>query len=252
MTTNGFSLQKFLKRLSGKKTANLGNLGLEHSTKHFELDISDQGRIFPVLRSGKDVRPSDQGNRETPVVDSFIDNLCISYGIRFDEEEGFQLLAPADCTQLGLRASELMRVAMLNVQQMGEQALVKSVQSVFVVLTDGSCDEASLILDSTFWEQQRRQIHGDVVVAIPARDTMLFTGSMSAPGIETLSETVNHVFREKEHDGNLLLKKLLIRREGTWKILDHYLKAERQQTTEGPRKEENPVSIYRNYEYIEE
>ena len=68
---------------------------------------------------------------------------------------------------------------------------------------------SALLLDYV-WEQAANMVEGDLVVALPARDTVLFTGALDAAGLRLIREEVDHVFSTGHH----LITRTFFRRVG--------------------------------------
>jgi len=55
-------------------------------------------------------------------------------------------------------------------------------------MSTGGNYEASLLLIDDIWSSGQIQVNGDIVVAIPTRDTLLVTGSRSRSGLKLVRE----------------------------------------------------------------
>ena len=81
------------------------------------------------------------------------------------------------------------------------------------VLRAGNCYEASLLLIDGLWDQLGQTVTGDIVVVVPSRTLVLFTGSESAEGIEALRQRADEVFKSGDHP---VSRTLLRRSPGQW------------------------------------
>ncbi|MFC6887322.1 hypothetical protein [Actinomadura yumaensis] len=90
--------------------------------------------------------------------------------------------------------------------------------------------EAGLLLDDGFLEKLAQDVEGDLVVATPARDVFVASGTGHPDGIDKLRWAVAQVWSEDRGDadadpawdvpaGSLLTHRLLVRREGGWEVL---------------------------------
>jgi uncharacterized protein YtpQ (UPF0354 family) len=85
------------------------------------------------------------------------------------------------------------------------------------MLTAGGDYTASLLLFDDLWSELQGSVEGDIVVAVPARDVVLFTGSRSQQGIEM----VRHKAREIVEGGDHVVSQTLLRRiAGKWKVFE--------------------------------
>lgn len=76
--------------------------------------------------------------------------------------------------------------------------------------------ESSALLAHRFWDDLERAVPGELVVGVPARDVVMFTGSESRSGLEKVRRAVDRVlFAGGPH---LLSRDLLVRRDRCWQI----------------------------------
>jgi hypothetical protein len=120
----------------------------------------------------------------------------------------------ADLARLGLNERTLRHRALDNLDAMiggvslhgGPPALMVSFHGI----------ESSLLLADAFWEQI--DVPGDPVVAVPARDVLVITGSGSQTGVAKARRCVERVYFAGAH--NLLVPDLLERRGDRWVPFD--------------------------------
>jgi hypothetical protein len=89
--------------------------------------------------------------------------------------------------------------------------------------------EAGLLLDDGFLEKLSQDVEGDLVVATPARDVFVASGTGHPDGLEKLRWAVERVWaedRDQDDDpawdvpaGHLLTRDLMMWREGRWAVL---------------------------------
>jgi len=58
------------------------------------------------------------------------------------------------------------------------------------MISAGGDYEASLLLIDDIWSAGQIKVDGDIVVAIPAKDVLLFTGSCNRKGLKAVRELV--------------------------------------------------------------
>ena len=78
--------------------------------------------------------------------------------------------------------------------------------------------EASLLLVDHLWEQIGPQLPGDLIAAVPSRDTLAVTGSEVPGGIAALTQATDRVWRASQVR-LLLTRSLLIRQGQSWSAL---------------------------------
>jgi hypothetical protein len=84
-------------------------------------------------------------------------------------------------------------------------------------LSAGGDYEASLLLFDAVWDQLAQSVDGEIVAAVPARDTLVFTGSNSAEGLKAIKDQAAHVVKT----GNYVVSEtLIIRRGGKWEVFN--------------------------------
>ena len=84
------------------------------------------------------------------------------------------------------------------------------------MVTAGGNYEVSLILADSIWNKETFDVKGEFVIAVPARDLLLVTGSEDETGLATLREQAQS-FREKSY---FLTPTLFIRRGTNWQIFE--------------------------------
>lgn len=78
------------------------------------------------------------------------------------------------------------------------------------MLVAGGTYEASLLLVDDVWENQDPAVDGRMVVAVPARDLVLFTGENATEAVQQMETIVDDI----HSDGNYLISRTTFVREG--------------------------------------
>jgi uncharacterized protein YtpQ (UPF0354 family) len=84
------------------------------------------------------------------------------------------------------------------------------------MVTAGGNYEASLLLFDELWSNGPIRVEGDFVVAVPARDVLLVTGSRNLAGIAKLRELAVKMVRESSYH---LTDQLFVYRQGSFQRL---------------------------------
>ena len=83
-----------------------------------------------------------------------------------------------------------------------------------MLVADGNY-EASFFLVDGLWSKKTFPVKGDIVVHIPARDTVLITGSEDAQGLETVAGILSQNLDKWDHP---ITNVGFIRKNDTWNI----------------------------------
>ncbi|MFG2003620.1 DUF1444 domain-containing protein [Spirillospora sp. NPDC048911] len=173
---------------------------------------------------------------EEPIRDPFAGDLYVTYALELLPEPAgaagrYEHIARRHCAELGVAPDELRRRAAVNLRNRRPDLTLSwypDVRAVTVSLGGGL--ESGLLLDDGFLDKLAQDVEGDLVVAVPARDVFVATGTGHPDGVEKLRWAVNQVWSEGEADegadpawdvpaGVLLSRELLVRRAAGWDIL---------------------------------
>ena len=157
----------------------------QSASKEAELDRT---RIIPVI---KDRQWLDElhntlkakGVAQQHLADRFNDELVIVYAQ--DDPNRMRYLTTQE--DFGLSREELRSLAIANLKRVLPKIEMGRVGDVALMSAGGNY-EASLLLIDDIWSSGQIQVNGDIVVAIPTRDTLLVTGSRSRSGLKLVRE----------------------------------------------------------------
>ncbi|MBT2208682.1 DUF1444 domain-containing protein [Actinomadura sp. NEAU-AAG7] len=191
---------------------------------------------------------------EEPVRDPFAGDLYVTYALEVADEAAplgrrYEHVARRHCAELGVVAGELRRLATINLRNRRPDLSLSwypDVRAVTVTLGDGGPTaapagpqggrrarqgglEAALLLDEGFLEKLAQDVEGDLVVAAPARDVFVASGTGHPDGVDKLRWAVAQVWAQDRGDGadpawdvpagSLLTHELMVRRGATWETL---------------------------------
>lgn len=172
-----------------------------------QLSLSPEG-VVPLIRNESYLRSMTQ---PPPVLcDHLVADIWIVYAI--DQPGAMFPLTTANLPKLGIDRGDLRRLAMKNLPKVISR-IEKHGNGPWHVLRAGNCYEASLLLIDGLWDQLGQTVTGDIVVVVPSRTLVLFTGSESAEGIEALRQRADEVFKSGDHP---VSRTLLRRSPGQW------------------------------------
>lgn len=180
---------------------------------------------FPLL-------PDDE-----PVRDPFAAGLYVTYALELADEgvpsgRRHEHVARRHCAELGVPPEELRRHAVVNLRDLRPDLGLSwdpEVRAVTVSLGGAPGGrgtlESGLLLDDGFLEKLAQDVEGDLVVAVPARDRFVASGTGHPDGVDHLRRTVARVWTADLGEStdvpavDLLTHDLLVRRAGTWDVL---------------------------------
>jgi uncharacterized protein YtpQ (UPF0354 family) len=146
----------------------------------------DRSNIVPIVRDRQwldDVRNSLEGigARQEHLTEKLNNELIIVYAE--DSRANIRYLAIEEGADIG--REELRALAITNLRRLLPE-VEKRGEGDISMITAGGNYEASLLLLDEIWSSGQIQVNGDIVVAIPARDLLLVTGSRNRAGVKRL------------------------------------------------------------------
>lgn len=179
-----------------------------------DADNHDRSAIVPIIKDRgwlKEATAALEARGDEPpqpVFEALNDELVILYA--FDYPTHVAYLIPENLEELSLERSELRALAVENLG-----ALLSDIQLLagedILMLTAGGDYDASLLLLDDVWSSGQIEVEGEIVVAIPARDALLITGSENAAGMAELRKLATAIRAEASY---ALTDTLFVYREG--------------------------------------
>jgi uncharacterized protein YtpQ (UPF0354 family) len=152
------------------------------------------------------------GNRDPVVREHLAGDLWIVYAL--DLPSATQALAESTMKKLNIAPEELRSLAIGNLRRILPD-IERHGGGPWYMLTAGGDYTASLLLLEDVWEQLKESVEGDIVVAVPSRDVVLFTGSRSKEGIETIKRKAQNIHQTGDHVVSQTLFRLS---SGKWSV----------------------------------
>jgi uncharacterized protein YtpQ (UPF0354 family) len=155
----------------------------------------DAKRIVPVIKDRSWLESVRQALRQAgggakavePVFDEFNHELIVVYAE--DQANKIRFLGAEEIAKAKVERAKLRDMAVGNLVQ-----ILPKVQQVgaggFFVVQAGGMYESSLLLQDSLWKKGVFDVKGDVVVAIPARDILVVTGSDDANGLTKMKAAI--------------------------------------------------------------
>ena len=185
----------------------------------FELepDVTKPARQTARFTNDSGLRQTLEMRRsEELVFEDFVGELMIAYV--FDLPGYFQHVNRQDCLDFGIRHDQLRALAARNLVHRRPKPVVKHGQACVMFVVDQNL-ESSLLLVDLLWAQVDRQLAGETVVAVPARDVIVATGSDVPGGIASLERVAGRAWQRAEPRLQLT-RSLLVRRDKSWYLFD--------------------------------
>ena len=146
----------------------------------------DRARIVPVIKDREwldqvrqDIKKS--GSAQEVLFEEFNKELVIVYAE--DTEKRTRYLLSTD--DIDVERKDLRKLAVDNLARILPKIEMQG-DGVFAMLTAGGDYEASLLLFDHIWTGGQIKVEGDIVVAVPAKDVLLITGSQNRKGLAAL------------------------------------------------------------------
>ncbi|MBX9899333.1 MAG: DUF1444 family protein [Burkholderiaceae bacterium] len=163
----------------------------------------DRSRIIPIIKDRAwlvEIAHSLQsrGLNSAPenVFEEFGDELLVVYAE--DTLTNIRYLTRADLKESGLTQAQLRPLAVQNLGRILPQVEIHK-GALVSMITAGGNFEANLLALPDIWKDLEQHVDGDIVVAIPARDLLLLTGSKTPGGIAKLRELAAKAYRESSY-----------------------------------------------------
>ena len=176
---------------------------------------------------------------EEPLRDPFAAGLYVTYAVEVEDESvpagrRHEYVARRHCAELGVQPAELRRRAAGNLRDRRPDLALNwdpDVRAVTVSLGGAGRGtlESGLLLDEGFLDKLAQDVDGDLVVAVPARDVFVASGTGHPDGVAGLRRAVAQVWTADRGEagvpalvvpaGSLLTHELLVRGGGSWDVL---------------------------------
>jgi len=174
-------------------------------------------RIVPLIRGTAYLRQLRALELQTDptqhhVYEIYNEELAIIYAE--DKEDTTSLLKCGEVAALGLDMGSLKALALQNLSDVLDGIEQTDGHGRGQLMADGNYD-ASLLLVDELWNTNEFNIDGELIVAVPSRDRLLYTGSDDANNLATLQKVIASVFEQGER---LVSRALFVRRNGRFEV----------------------------------
>jgi hypothetical protein len=159
---------------------------------------------------------------DAPICEPLAGDIYVSYVLDFTDR--YEFIAPRRRTELGLSPEGLREQATANLRgRRSDLTLDWSPDVKVVSITVGGL-ESGLVLDDDLMAKLAQDVEGDLVVAVPARDVLVASGTGHQDGLVELRRTVGRIWGKgggaaaRDGEERLLTRDLLVRRDDGWEI----------------------------------
>lgn len=171
-------------------------------------------QIVPVIKDrawSKEMQRSAKASGVARPVEQVIEELNEDLVIVYAEDtpQNIRYFPPADLQEAGVQKDKLRALAISNLRRLVPSP--EAVNGPLISMMTGGDYIPSLLLFDELWSADKLNVQGEIVIAIPTRDVLLFTGSNNKEGVKKLRE----VARKAHADGPYsLTDRLFVYRAG--------------------------------------
>lgn len=173
--------------------------------------------IVPIVKDrawlqdiAKSIKKQVQGSKKMPelVTEDLNADLIILYAS--DSANNIRYLNPTDLKEAHVEKAELRKLACDNLLRILPDIKVKGSNGIYMFVAGGTYEASLLLIDSVLKSPQI-QVKGERVVAVPARDMLLITGSEDPNNLATVRKAVQDTMKRGMYT---LTPKLFVYRNG--------------------------------------
>jgi hypothetical protein len=123
-----------------------------------------------------------------------------------------------DLRRLKLTREELLPLSIANFRRLYPNLKIERPLPALASVTNGGELEPCLMLDTQYWEAERKRRNSQIVAAVPARDALIYTDRASPKNVEALTRVATDLYEVAGK--NSLSKWLFLWTDyGYWEVL---------------------------------
>jgi uncharacterized protein YtpQ (UPF0354 family) len=146
----------------------------------------DRTRIVPIIKDRSWFEAmARRGREQTPPQELVAEPLNSDLVIVYAENRLGTLRILSNRDDVGDRA-RLRETALTNLSRMLPKIEIRPGADGVLLISAGGEFDASLLLADHLWSNDKVKVDGDIVVAVPAKDALIVTGSRNAAGLARL------------------------------------------------------------------
>jgi len=167
-------------------------------------------QIVPLVRDST-YREFVKAEERELIAPHLVGDLWIVYAV--DRPDSTEVLSAQDVARLKLDPVQLRQVSIDNLVGLLTDIQAEPYGKCFALSCENIIYAAGALLLDSIWDQLDALVDGDIVVGVPARDTVIFAGSDDAEALVELRAEVTYVVTTGHH---LVSETLLRRTGGKW------------------------------------
>lgn len=188
-----------------------------------ETGTLDASRIVPVIKDTKFVPELLQSIRSrggsfsefpVPAYQDYNSELVILFAE--DTDRNIRYLSEEELTNNGYGKANRLARALENLRALLPDVELYGTGSVYQLAAGGDYDTSLLLFDRV-WQNPQLSVRGELVVAVPARNTLVVTGSGDREGLAVLRRIISDVMQE---DAYSLTDRLFVYRDGRFVLFN--------------------------------
>jgi hypothetical protein len=145
-------------------------------------------RLVPLVKHQRFFREMDPSVK--PVSEKFVADLSIVYA--FDHPHSLEIMTDRERRTIGVPKPRLRKLALDNLRRLITDIGQHDDGTAFMLSAGGNF-EASLLLLPELWREFATKVEGDLIACAPARDLLLYTGTRTPGGLDTLRRIADRV-----------------------------------------------------------
>ena len=147
------------------------------------------------------------------VTEHLVGDLWVIYAV--DRPQSTSVLTADVITGLGLSHFDVRTLGLKNLRRLLSDLEIVRQAEFYELNCENSVYLAGALLLDGIWEEAAAKVEGDVVVAVPSRDVLLFSGTSNPAGLTQLRQATDSVFSGGDH---LISRTLMRRVTGQWRL----------------------------------
>lgn len=155
----------------------------------------DRARIIPVIKDRPWVESLQRSLGYEPLFEEFNKELVVVYA----EDSNSRTRYLRVDENVGVDRKDLRKLAVDNLEKLLPKIEMANIDGILTVFSAGGDYEASLLLFDHIWSSGQVQVKGDIVVAVPAKDALLVTGSQNRKGLAAMRKLVAEVTAQERY-----------------------------------------------------
>ena len=168
--------------------------------------------LKPNLTDGSEATVS-LNQEDSPILRDLHNGLLVAYLV--DKGTSFDYLQNRHLIEAGIDEDRLHKTAIANLYSLAERHLrIQPYGPVFTLFMEGNFEASVLLLDSVWDITLAKNVKGEFVAAVPARDVLAFGDSSSPEAVAELRAIINRT--KSSGADHPLSTSLYRRRRGTW------------------------------------